>query len=255
MIIGNKIYYKKKVKSSLDWAKENITTASNGTIFLTDFIENAKGRGNRKWKCYEGQLTITILLKPNFLQNKNITLESQINYLTMLFSVAITKSLANFNIQIKWPNDFILNNKKLGGILTELIWENNKPIATIIGISLNINNSIPQNDELFEIATSLKNEFNVNIDNKELLNKIIEESNHLYNEWNKQNYELIFQQWKEKQFYLNKKIKIHKNDNTIIEGLVSNCQNNGDIEITNQKKEIISFYQVDNISIEPMEKK
>ena len=67
MIIGNKIYHKKKCFNSLQWAKEEIEYAPDGSVFLADEHEYTKGRQSRIWKHYPGQLLVTILLKPKHI--------------------------------------------------------------------------------------------------------------------------------------------------------------------------------------------
>ena len=159
MIIGNSVFRIEKCKSSFDLAKNKIEELEDGTVFVTDFIENARGRGGREWVCYTGQLLLTILLKPQSLDSSE-----KLNQLIMIFSVAIIRILKKYNVGIKWPNDFVIGGKKLGGILGEVVWRNNKPQAFIVGIGINVNNVFCKSDKLYDIATSLKQEFGKQID-------------------------------------------------------------------------------------------
>ncbi|HBS48285.1 TPA: biotin--[acetyl-CoA-carboxylase] ligase [Candidatus Dependentiae bacterium] len=251
MVIGNKILYQKSCKSSLDWAKSNIETAGDGTVFLTDFIENAKGRGNRVWQCFEGQAILTILLKPQITYIDESDLENKINSLTMAFSLGVVNALQEHNIKIKWPNDFMLNNKKLGGMLVEIVWEKNLPKAIIIGIALNINNSFPPNDELYKIATSLKDLLNKIFDLKTIIDNCLCEIDKLYSAWKDKKFDLIYKNWKTKQLYLNQKIKVHQNDGSFVEGIAKDFATNGDLILTdeNNNEQRISFYQVENVEL------
>ena len=92
MIIGNKVYHKKTVTSSLEWAKDNLSEP-DGTVFLADYIEHARGRSGRVWKASVGQALITILLKP---ENKNL------HKLGMALSLGFLTPLKKYNVKIEY---------------------------------------------------------------------------------------------------------------------------------------------------------
>ncbi len=249
MIIGSKIYHLKNCPSSMDLAKNSIDKDPDGTVFWTDKIENARGRQGRSWECYPGQLLLTILLKPDF-SSKNI--EISLNKLIMAFSVAIANILKAHKVSLKWPNDFITQNKKVGGIMAETVWRGNTPCAVIVGIGLNVNNIFDPIDKLHKIATSLKEVSSKDFNLQLLLDRLLEESNKLYNRWQNSENDDIYQTWKNYQFYLGKIIKVHKDDGTLIVGHVDDFLPNGDLLLTDKLsiKHKINFCQtwtVENI--------
>lgn len=82
--------------------------------------------------------------------------------------VEIFKRLYNINIQIKSPNDLVINDKKIGGILTESKLQKDLVKYLVIGIGINTNQEeFPK--EINNIATSIKNEFNIEIDNIKII--------------------------------------------------------------------------------------
>ena len=82
--------------------------------------------------------------------------------------VEIFKELYNINIQIKSPNDLVINDKKIGGILTESKLQKNLVKYLVIGIGINTNQEdFPK--EINNIATSIKNEFNIEVDNIKII--------------------------------------------------------------------------------------
>jgi BirA family biotin operon repressor/biotin-[acetyl-CoA-carboxylase] ligase len=95
-------------------------------------------------------IAFSILLKPS----------QEIARLSLLTSAAVFLALQKYtnNLQIKWPNDILLNGKKVSGILLESIY-NNKFEAVIVGIGVNVNNDI-FSENIINKATSLKNELN-----------------------------------------------------------------------------------------------
>ena len=109
-----------------------------GAIVITDNQYEGKGRNNRHWLSISNKsLTFSILI------NKIIPAEL-IAWIPLIVSISIEKALSNFNINItlKWPNDLILDNKKLGGILCESKIIGNSLKKIVIGIGLNINETI-----------------------------------------------------------------------------------------------------------------
>ena len=147
-MIGCKIYHKTTCKNSIEWAKSRINRDSDGTVYLVDKMDIAKGRQNRQWIVQPGQLLLTMLLKPKNLNNQNNI------FLNMAFSLAVFNSIKSYGIKLKWPNDFVINQKKVGGIVFEFIWKGSTVSAVIVGFALNINNSNFEN-ELQNIAKSV----------------------------------------------------------------------------------------------------
>ena len=156
---------------------------------------------------------MSIILKP----------EIDLSYLSMITEIAcaaVGKVLSEIdnNIRIKWPNDVLINGKKVSGILTEMSGELNELNYIIIGIGINVNQDI--NDfpgELGKKATSIMIEKNRNYLRKELMCRILEEFEKLYNDFllyaNEKNPDDFFNDLEEYllKFDLDDKISISQN--------------------------------------------
>ncbi len=252
MIIGSKIYHEKKVYNSLDWAKENMDSAPDGSIFITDEHEFTRGRQNRSWIFDKEQLVVTLLLKPKILNNlTGEELVVKLNNLNMAISLGILENLAKFNINLKWPNDFNFNNFKVAGILSQAVWQGNKISGVIFGFAINTNNLI-KNNNLNLKAISLR-EISEKIVNKEILqNDILNSIDNFYKKWLNLEFDNIFKIWRDNLNYLkNKNITIHKFNGEIIAGKFINVLENGDMlfESENKIQEQISFNIVENVLI------
>ena len=114
IIVGNKIYQKVWCSDSMLWAKQHLDTAPDGAVFIADILGHARGRQGRTWQFVPGQLPITILLKPNFKNLCKADLEFRLNQLTMALALGILDPLKFYGVALKWPNDFVLNHKKVG---------------------------------------------------------------------------------------------------------------------------------------------
>lgn len=156
-IIGKNILYYEAIPSTQLKAREIKEFSENGVIIITNNQTSGIGTHDRTWYMGEGEnIAFTIILKPEC----NI---GKIENLTILIAkcmVSTINKLYGKTLDIKLPNDLMCNGKKLGGILTQSTTNNEEVKDILIGIGMNIN-QVTFPDELKDIATSLKNEFNM----------------------------------------------------------------------------------------------
>lgn len=153
LFLGKEVIYMPSCHSTNDIAQELVRKydKSEGTIVITD--EQTKGRGQRgnNWDTEAGKnLTFSLILKPRFL---NATKQF---YLNMAVSLAIAESvetqLKSDQIQIKWPNDLLINKHKVCGILIENSLAGSVIGSSVVGVGLNVN----QENFALPFATSLR---------------------------------------------------------------------------------------------------
>lgn len=152
MIIGKDIHVFDEIDSTNEYIKRISKTSSEGTVAIANIQTNGKGRRGRNFVSLKGGMYFSILLKPNIDINR-------VPFLTQLSACSVYKALASMNIntKIKWPNDIILNNKKLAGILCEMSCEIDYLNYVISGIGINVDN-VDFDEEMSKIATSLTKE-------------------------------------------------------------------------------------------------
>lgn len=204
--------------STNKYLKENYQNYDEFTVVITDNQTNGKGRMARVWNSTSNSLTFSILLKPNLDTNK-------IANISLVVGASICKVIKKYiPSSIKWPNDIIVNNKKLSGILVEGV-STNKIDAIIVGIGINVNDE-KFNDDLLIKATSLKKELNKEINKQQLLQEILNEFYDLYIKFINNNNEYLDicinnNYLKNKTVYLNneqiKVLDITNNGNLLIE--------------------------------------
>jgi len=250
MVIGNKIYRTGICSDSMEWAKQNIKDAPDGAVFLADELTNAKGRSGRIWKFYKGQLAVTVLLKPKILAELSVEdLPIRINQLNMSISCAIYDVLKEFGVGIKWPNDFVINNKKVGGILFQLVWEKHIPVAVIFGFAINVNNVFNQSDDLFSIATSIKSSTNFDIEMRPLYKNLIKSINLYYVKWRNGMFNEIYKDWRNAQRYLGMPIFVHSKNGSVLSGRMNQVFPSGDMLLSSEdgSQKMISFFMIDEV--------
>lgn len=214
-MIGNKILKFEATESTNNFLKINQNSLEHGTIVQSNTQTHGRGRNNHTWMSENGNLYFSILLKEGI--NRFLIFDNLVKT-----SVAIIRLLREFNIKgrIKYPNDILVEDKKICGILTESYGSLDIQYL-VIGIGININ----QQDfkSLRNKATSFKIENNKEYLLEEVLDKFI---NH-YNKLESEDYELVFKEYITSSMVVGKKILldskqflikgIHKNGNLILE--------------------------------------
>ena len=155
-ILGKNIVYIEEIPSTQDTAKEEVDKLVDGTYVITDKQTKGKGTHGRIWydRGYEN-ICGTFILKPNC----NI---SKLENLTVVIAECMVEAIKRaygIELEIKYPNDLMYNSKKIAGILTESVTNNEIVKYIFVGIGININQTV-FDDDIKDIATSLKKEFN-----------------------------------------------------------------------------------------------
>ena len=159
------------IDSTNDFLKNlsNQNETQNFTIVTAETQTKGKGQMGSKWISESGKNLIVSILEKEVLQNIN-----QIFDLNVAVAVSILQAIETLKIKklsIKWPNDIMSGNKKIGGILIENVIKPNNIIFSIIGFGLNVNQT---NFDDLPNASSLKNITNKTFEKKLILIKIIE---------------------------------------------------------------------------------
>ena len=207
------------INSTNQYLKDNYESLDNLTIISADHQTNGRGRFNRKWFDSD-DLLFSILLKEN--------IENPADY-SLVIAKTVFTVLNKYmtNVSIKWPNDILVNDNKVCGILLEAV-TTSKLECVIIGVGINVNTS-EFSDDLKIKATSLSKELNKTIDKEELFNKIINSFEEDYKEYvngNKEYLEII-----NDNFYLKNKNVMFTYNNQVLNGTALGINNNGEILI------------------------
>ncbi len=250
MVIGAKLYRTKTCANSFAWARENIDSAPDGSVFLADTLTHAYGRQGRNWVVYPGQLLITLLLKPKLFHGCCLDdIPVRLNQLNMALSVGIAQVLEQYGVGIKWPNDFVVNDKKVGGLLAHVVWQNNWPAGIIIGLGINVNTQIKPDDELYATATSLSMTIGHDLDMRALYRDLLASLDAAYTLWGSAKFDDVYRQWKARQLYLGKRLTIHQKNGVLISGTMSQVMPNGDmmLQVDGAGIQIIPFCVVSDV--------
>ncbi len=172
-VLGKEIVYYDVLDSTQKEAKRKIRTndITNGTIIITNYQTEGIGTKGRSWYTNSNDnITLTIVLYPNC----NI---SKLDGLTIKIAQAIKnaiKKLYGILLEIKAPNDLLLNGKKISGILTQSSTYKGNVKYLLIGIGFNVNQTKFEK-EIKSLATSLKKEYGKEYNKEDIIIELIQE--------------------------------------------------------------------------------
>ncbi|PLR80463.1 biotin--[acetyl-CoA-carboxylase] ligase [Bacillus canaveralius] len=176
---GQNIHYEETVQSTQKIAHSlAFDGAEEGTVILAEEQLSGRGRLDRKWYSpkYTG-IWMSVILRPNILPSK----APQLTLLTAVAVVQAIEEMTGLSPQIKWPNDILINGRKVTGILTELQADADRIISIIIGIGINVNQQEQDYPEdIRTIATSLSIEKGDKLSRAALIRMVLTRLEKLY---------------------------------------------------------------------------
>ncbi|MHB2153089.1 biotin--[acetyl-CoA-carboxylase] ligase [Calditrichota bacterium GD2] len=201
MILGRNLYCFQIIDSTnahlLDLARDG---APEGTVVLSEFQTAGRGRKERRWFSSKGKnLLLSILLRPELEIEyaQKITLASAIILANTIDQYLKSKNLPPVDIRFKWPNDLLVNNRKLSGILAESILQDKKIVALVLGVGINLNEMPEERDPAIrERAVSLKELTGADIDREDFLCLFLENFEKDYERFERTLYRQVIEEWK-----------------------------------------------------------
>lgn len=172
---GRKLYYLDTTGSTNNDAKRMGENGDpHGAVVVADIQTAGKGRRGRSWQSLSGTaLSFTILLRPDFAPDK----ASMITLVMALGVAEAVEEMTGAGAGIKWPNDIVMNRKKICGMLTEMTMtpEMDEIQYVVVGAGINVNNAGPEefHEEVRPTATSLRIETGRQFNRAELLNRVL----------------------------------------------------------------------------------
>jgi BirA family biotin operon repressor/biotin-[acetyl-CoA-carboxylase] ligase len=232
-ILGHPILYFLELTSTNDVAKElALRGAKEGTVVLAETQISGRGRLERKWISPEGGLWFSIVLRP--------TISSRdAPKLTLMASVAVARTinkLSAVGAEIKWPNDVLINQKKVCGILTEAELKDETLDFVVIGIGINADfdlNALPR--YIKDYSTTLREESGEEIDRETLLCTLLEKTESYYALFKERKFYAILKEWRSLTSFLGSYVKIVSGEEKI-EGMALNIDEDGALMLRQSDK-------------------
>lgn len=247
-ILGQRVLYFRTLPSTNDIAKELALRGVNeGTVVVAETQTTGKGRFKREWTSPEYGLWFSIILKPNVPLRQSPKL-------TILASVAVAKTinrLYGLRSEIKWPNDVLIDRKKVCGILTEGQIMGETLGFAILGIGINANFNIAAFPaHLKETATTLREELGRKIERETLLCEVLAEIESYYELLRRGRFEAILDDWRRLAGLLGSYVEIDSNGKRI-QGWAVDVDDDGALIVRLKDKTILRVISGDVVKIVP----
>ena len=211
--IGREIIFFESIGSTNTAALELAEKgAPHGTVVIADRQTKGKGRLGRTWVSPpKKNIYMSVILRPE-LEPKDATL------LTIMTAVSCAKGVmksTGLKAEIKWPNDLMISNKKLGGILTEMKSDPDGIVFAVIGIGINVNSKTKKDfpPDIQGIATSIKEELGKIQSRTFIIAEILKETEHWYRVLLTEGRKPLFDEWKRLSSTLGRKVRVTAGDN------------------------------------------
>lgn len=214
--VGKEIFYFPELKSTNIIAKEKTLHRAEGinegTLIIAERQSAGKGRLGRKWFSPAGGIWLSIILYPQLSP-------SYISRITLMTAVAVVKAIkicTQIESQIKWPNDILINEKKVCGILTEMSAELDIINWVVVGIGINANidhQDFPE--DIQKNTISLKEILGKKVLRVKLVQTFLQEFEKYYESLKRREFSSILKEWKLYSHTLGKKIRVDMGERII----------------------------------------
>ena len=207
--IGHKVFYFKSITSTNDFAKgwlEKNKKVPEGVAFVANTQTKGRGRHSHTWESPpDVNLYVSLVLKPKILP-KNLPL------LTFPISLAVLETCQSVveGLKLKWPNDVMLQSKKVAGILLE-----GESQGVVVGIGINVNQK-SFSTEISNIATSLAQTKGKDIDREKLLVLLFEKIEKWYTYFLTRGFPPIKELWLQKSGLKGLEVKLQNGSHVVL---------------------------------------
>jgi len=199
--IGQRVIYYPRLTSTMDVAKREAQQgAIEGTVVIAEEQTAGRGRMKRPWLSPRGSIALSIILHPSLVYLSSLIMVASLAVVHCIERVTGLKS------QIKWPNDVLVNDKKVCGILIESDVRGNRVDHAIIGIGINVNLRLSDFPEIPPTATSLSHELGKAVSRLDIIRCLLAETEKLYMALPSGN--AVYREWRDNQVILGKKVRL-----------------------------------------------
>lgn len=226
-----------EVDSTNLYAKKNLINLPDKSIILADRQTSGRGRFDRSWiDLGNDNIFMSIILKPsdNFMHCYP--------NLTQYLSLVLCQTIEEYGLapKIKWPNDVLIDGKKIAGILSETVMHGNTFNGLVLGVGINLNSD---NESLTLIkdkeATALNLEISVDkIDKEEFLNNLLDKFFDNYDKFLANGFAEIKDEYLSRACFMNSSVSVQV-FNKKQSGIAKAITDSGELVIEKDNKEIV----------------
>lgn len=236
-VIGKEVLYFDTVDSTNNKLRLlALEGAEEGTVVIADEQSGGKGRRGHVWSSPKSTgLWMSVLLKPDITPQE----ASRITLVAGLSVCQGINALLGINSGIKWPNDILIDDKKICGILTEMNAQIDNVEFVVVGIGVNVNIEVFP-EELKEVAVSLRQVIGDKVKRSEVATAIIERLEENYNKYTQEGFLALKAEYEESCITLNREVKVIAKDS--FNGRAIAINNDGELIVEKSDGEQVTVF-------------
>ena len=210
--MAHQLVHLESVDSTSVWAKTNQQTLAHGAVVLAEEQTGGRGRMGRSWESSKGDgIWMTLVLEPGIPLHD----AGKITQLTAAAMHQAVVRVTGLPVKIKWPNDLLVENQKICGILTEATGELTRIDRLLVGVGVNVN-QVQFSDAIAEVATSLRILMQQRVSRVSLLTHFLESFEKCYDDYVlHQSYEEVLRIVREHSMLLDQSIDVIRGDQRV----------------------------------------
>ena len=227
-----KVIFLEEIDSTNKYAKEHVSEIDHKSVIYTSKQTAGRGRLQRRWNFVGGDnIYATIVLKPG------VVIKEVYSNLTQYLCVILAEVFEEYNIvpKIKWPNDILVNGKKISGILAESVYEKNNLAGIVLGFGVNLNVSKSDLENINQPATSLNIETGLSINREVFLRRVLDKFFLRYDRFIEEGFLSIKDDYVRRAEFLNKTVTVRVFDKEI-SGVVTGIDDDGGLKLMKDNK-------------------
>ena len=205
--VGKEIFYSRSVESTNEWAKQLAELgAREGTVAVAATQRKGHGRAGRAWVSPSAGLWFSILVRPRLKAGES----AKLGFVAGLAVAEVLYEAYGLNVETRWPNDVLMNGKKVGGILAEMVTSGEAVNYTVVGIGVNANfkvkEALPRT--LWRKTTSIEDELGKHIQLDVLFRVLLERFELMYELFVRDGLEPVLERWKKYAAFLGGQVDV-----------------------------------------------
>ena len=174
-IVGRRLLYYQELSSTMDEAIElGEGNTEEGAVVVTEIQTAGRGRQGRSWVSQPGNLLISVLFRPNL---------ETLPFISIIGGVAVARAVrkvTGLEPRIKWPNDLLIDGRKVAGILAESAIAGDTVWYAVLGVGVNVRLDTDRTEEISTFATSLNAAAGKEVPREDLLRQFLMDLDSLY---------------------------------------------------------------------------
>ncbi len=204
--LGKHIFFTREVDSTNTWAKQLAKLgAEEGTVAIAEIQTAGRGRSGREWFSPEGSLYFSVILRPRMRASETVGLV----FVAGLAVAETLREMYNLKAETKWPNDVLVNERKICGILCEMSTKGNAVDFVVAGLGVNVNfgeRTFPES--IRGTATSVQNELGKTVPIERMFRTMLEKFEDSYDLYVRDGLAAVLHNWKKLACFLGREIDV-----------------------------------------------